>query len=201
MRACLEVDLKALKENVQTFSLMTKRENGFFCPIVKANSYGHGALEVAKAIREAGIRKIGVISIDEALVLKELAEDMEIYIFAPYDKAQMEIIDLYHLVPIVGQWADLETLTLSRRKEVPFHLKFNTGMNRFGFQPLECSRVMEYIKKQPMLKLQGLASHLSEGELAGSKQKGSALQQINSFKKIHHFFNNLYLIKTYMFIY
>ena len=188
MRACLEVDLKALKENVKTFSLMTQKENGFFCPIVKANSYGHGALEVAKAIKEVGIRKIGVISIDEALALKELADDIEIYIFGPYDRTQIDAIDLYHFIPIVGQWTDLKVLMLSKRKEVPFHLKFNTGMNRFGFQPSEGSHILEYIKKYPMLKLQGLASHLSEGELAGSKQNSSAIQQIHSFKKIHHFF-------------
>ena len=192
MRACLEVDLKALKENVKTFSLMTQKENGFFCPIVKANSYGHGALEVAKVIKEAGISRIGVISIDEALALKELAAGMEIYIFAPYDKAQIEVIDLYHFIPVVGQWADLETLTLSKRKEVLFHLKFNTGMNRFGFQPSECSHILEYIKKHPILKLQGLASHLSEGELAGSKQNSSALQQIHSFKKNTSFFSTVF---------
>ena len=188
MRACLEVNLKALKENVKVFSLMTHKEKGFFCPIVKANSYGHGAREVAKAMREAGIRKVGVISIDEALPLKEL--DLEIYIFAPFDKTQIEVLDLYHFIPVVGQWTDLESLTLSKRKEVPFHLKFNTGMNRFGFLPSESSLILEYIKKYPMLKLQGLASHLSEGEGLGSKQNSSALQQINSFKKIHHFFKN-----------
>ncbi|MDE0518175.1 MAG: alanine racemase [Bdellovibrionales bacterium] len=188
MRACLEVDLKALKENVKTFSLMTRKEKGFFCPIVKANSYGHGALEVTKVIKDAGVRKIGVISIDEALALKELASDMEIYIFAPFNKTQMEVIDLYHFIPVVGQWADLKALTLSKRKEVPFHLKFNTGMNRFGFPPSEHAPILEYIKKHPLLKLQGLASHLSEGELAGSKQNSSALQQIHTFKKIHHFF-------------
>ncbi|MDE0119300.1 MAG: alanine racemase [Bdellovibrionales bacterium] len=192
MRACLEVDLKALKENVKTFYAMTCKEKGFFCPIVKANSYGHGALEVAKAMREAGIKKIGVISIDEALALKELASDMEIYIFAPFDKTQMEVIDLYHFIPVVGQWDDIEALTLSKKKEVPFHLKFNTGMNRFGFPPSEVSPILEYIKKHPMLKLQGLASHLSEGELAGFKKNSSALRQIHNLKKIHHFFKQFF---------
>ena len=191
MRACLEVDLKALKHNVKI--LFQEAGTGFFCPIIKANAYGHGVLEVAKTLCEVGVKQVGVVSIDEALQLKELSQEMRIYILGPFYKDQIPWLKLYGFIPIVGQWIDLKALAELAREggsAVSFHLKFNTGMNRFGFLPSEKEEVLNYIQKQPCLKLSGLSSHLSEGEQAGSQKKGSAFQQIQKFQKVCEFFNH-----------
>ena len=189
MRACLEVNLKALKHNVKILS--KEAGNSFFCPIIKANAYGHGALEVAKALHSAGIKQAGVVSIEEALQLYPISQEMTIYILGPFYKDQIPWFKLYGFIPIVGDWDSLKALAnfANRNNQLlPFHLKFNTGMNRFGFSPSEKSALLQSIQKYPYLKLKGLASHLSEGEKAGSQKEGSALQQIRLFKQICAFF-------------
>ena len=190
MRACLEVDLKPLKHNVRLLSSLNQKEQGFFCPIIKANAYGHGALEVGQALPLAGVKQVGVVSVDEALELKGLTGVLDIYILGPLYKEQIPWLKLYGFIPIVGDWEDLKALAVLGgigNKPIPFHLKFNTGMNRFGFQPSEKEKILEYIQKNPGIKLTGLASHLSEGELAGSLKEGSAFQQIQQFKKVCDF--------------
>ncbi len=193
MRACLTVDLKALKHNLKLLSTLTQRAKGFFCPVIKANAYGHGALEVGELLCSAGIRQAGVVSVEEALELRGLAGDMDIYILGPCPKDQMPCLGLYGFIPLVGGWKELEALadfSSVGKKPVSFHLKFNTGMNRFGFLPSERAKVLAFIQKHEGLKLKGLASHLSDGEKAGSQKGGSAFQQVQSFKNLSDFFKN-----------
>ena len=200
MRACLEVDLRALKHNVKTLSKINGP--GFFCPIVKANGYGHGALEISQALHSMGVKQVGVVSLEEALEVahghsspptKKLSRknNLAIYILGPLDKDQISYMSLYGFIPIIGQWSDLKNLALftkQKNKPLTFHLKFNTGMNRFGFLSSEKEALLKYIKKYPLLKLKGLSSHLSEGEKAGSQTGGSAFHQIQTFKSLCDFF-------------
>ncbi len=188
MRACLEIDLKSFSDNVKALYQYNHLEKSFFCPIIKANGYGHGAVTLARTIKSAGINRIGVVSFEEALQLKELANDMEVYIFGPCSEDQIQLFNTYHFIPVIGQWDHLKSLA-KLKQTVVFHLKFNTGMNRFGFHPSEKEAVVDYIKKYPTLKLTGLASHLNEGEQAVSdKENVWAVQQIKVFKKLVQFF-------------
>ena len=191
MRACLEVDLQALSENIKILSGLAG-ESSFFCPMIKANSYGHGALVVAKKLQSIGLKNVGVISIEEALQIKSLSRKMEIYVFSSFDKKQIDLIDSYGFIPVVGQWEDLKNLAGSQKKEISFHIKFNLGMNRLGFQSSEVSVLIEYIKSYPCLNLTGLCSHLSEGETAGLGRNNWTTQQIGSFKKICCKFQNAF---------
>lgn len=187
MRACLEVNLSAFAENIQILIKHIDKENSFFCPIIKADAYCHGAAGILKTLIQFGINTIGVISCEDALKYKKLFPELNIYIFSPYNADDIQFIDTYHFIPVVGQWDNLEALTKSKRKCVPFHLKFNTGLNRFGFHPSEISKVLEYIQNHPSLQLKGLASHLSEGGKIAIEESDAALQ-VQSFKKVCDFF-------------
>ena len=187
MRACLEINLSNFIENIHTLTKCINNKQSFFCPMVKADAYCHGATTMVKAIRQAEIKTIGVISCEDAVKYKTLIPDLNIYIFNPYKVTDIELMDTYHFTPVVGQWDNLKALTKSKRKCVPFHLKLNTGLNRFGFHPSEIPKVLEYIQKHPILQLTGLASHLSEGgKIAIEESKAS--QQVQLFKKICAFF-------------
>ena len=169
MRACLEVDLQALGENIQTLSgLLAKGEESFFCPMIKADGYGVGALPVAKKLLSMGIKQVGVVSVEEALkIKKELSSKLDIYIFGPFSERQANIIGDCGFKPVVGQWEDLKNLS-HLKKEINFHIKFNLDMNRLGFDPEEREELIQYIKSSPWLKLTGVCSHLSQGERAGT---------------------------------
>ena len=183
MRACLEIRTKLITENTKKLAKMAQAEKYFFSPVIKSNAYGHGALETAKAVQKAGVKRICVVSLEEALLLKNTAR--EIYILGPYDKKEAGLISACKkFIPVVGSFPDLKALSRAAKKTTPIHLKINTGLNRFGFPAEEVLSVLQYIKRQPRLKLKGLASHLSEGELAGAKKENSALKQIKLFKQI-----------------
>ncbi len=187
MRAYLQVNLKALKENIKILSRFFADQDSFFCPIVKANAYGHGALQVATSAKSEGVRNLGVISLEEALELKSLSQEMNIYILGPLDKGQMDIIGEGNFIPVVGRWEDLENLSKLSKKEIPFHIKFNLGMNRLGFSLSETEALIRYVQGTPYLKLKGVSSHLSEGERAGMGKNGkpnSTAQEINRFENL-----------------
>ena len=186
MRACLEVNVQAFSENVRMLSNLAGPD-GFFCPMIKADGYGHGALAIAKNLQSMGCKKLGVISVEEGLQLKSISHEMDIYVFGSYDKDQIDVIDSCRFIPVVGQWTDLKNLLESKKEEIPFHIKFNLGMNRLGFRLSEMSSIAEYIQSYPRLKLKGVCSHLSEG---GNVHK--TLQRIISFKDICRYFQSFF---------
>ena len=184
MRACLEVDLKAFKKNMEILSGLPERKC-FFCPMIKANGYGHGARDLAKTIQSMGFKKMGVISVEEALELKSVSKNMEIYIFGPFFPNQIDVIGENQFIPVVGQWEDLKSLgDHFPKKEIPFHIKINMGMNRLGFSLYEVSALMNYIQNTPHLKLTGVSSHLQEGEKAGMEEHKTAEEESKGIKPV-----------------
>lgn len=188
MRACLEINTSAFFENINTL-LSLSGKNSFFCPMIKTNSYGHGALDMAKILKSKGLKKIGVVSIEEALELKSLSEEMAIYIFGPFDEKEVHLISTHGFIPVVGQWENLKELS-TLKKEIPLHIKFNLGMNRLGFKESETTDLIDYIQSHPSLKLTGLCSHLNEGEKAGADQ--DTIKQIRSFQNIVSRFQSVF---------
>ncbi len=186
MRACLEVDVQAFSENVRTLSTLAGK-NSFFCPMIKADSYGHGALVMAKKLQSMGCKRLGVISVEEGLQLKSISNEVDVYVFGSYDRDQINVIDSCRFIPVVGQWTDLKNLLKSERKEIPFHIKFNLGMNRLGFSLSELSSIAEYVQSCPHLKLKGICSHLGEGD-----KIHKTLQKIVSFKDVCRYFQSFF---------
>ena len=191
MRSCLEVDTRALSENVKTLLNLTGH-SPFFCPMIKADAYGHGALAIAKTLKLSGVKKLGVVSFEEALHLKSFLKETEIYIFGPLEKTHINTIHPFPFIPVVGQWEDLSNLSNSKKKEIPIHIKFNLGMSRLGFQTSEVSTLADYIKLSSCLKLTGICSHLNEGETASLGDKHHTSEQINIFKNICYQFKNYF---------
>lgn len=190
MRSCLEINTSTLIKNINTL-LDLSGKGSFFCPMIKTNSYGHGALDVAKILKSKGFKKIGVVSVEEALELKSLSEEMEIYIFGPFDEKNVDLISAHGFIPVVGQWEDLKKLSILK-KEIPLHIKFNLGMNRLGFKESETSDLIVYIQNHPHLKIKGLCSHLNEGEKAGSGEDQGTIKQISSFQNIISRFQSVF---------
>ena len=174
MRVCLEVNLKYLTHNIKTLHSLGEQQSGdlsnglkknFFCPMIKANGYGHGVAEVADTLKQSGVTKTGVISFEEAMELKETG--LNIYVFGSYTLEHIPLIDQYSFTPVVGQWEDLKVLLKTKKKHIKLHIEFNMDMNRTGFELSKASAVIEYIKKHSQLHLTGIASHVSTGERLG----------------------------------
>ncbi|MGZ3722775.1 MAG: alanine racemase [Bdellovibrionales bacterium] len=163
----IEVSRAAITHNLQ----LLKKWNGagaFFCPMVKANAYGHGEVEVAHIVEKSGVATaMGVALYEEGLRLREAGITKNILVFAPIDPAAASAAITHQLTPVVGRFEDFQALlTLGNKNPLAIHLKFNTGMNRLGFDEIDLLGVRETLKQNPHLQVEGVCTHLSHGEEA-----------------------------------
>lgn len=179
------VDLGKLARNARhIFQAMGCPE--FFCPMVKANAYGHGDLAVAKKLRAIGIKHLGVGLIEEALHLREDGDAGEILHFGMFDSAGANVLIENAITPVVSSLEEIQLLVEALKTQTPnkplaIHLKINTGMNRLGLAPDLAVGAVQSILNEPKLKLTGLATHFASGE-ALSEQGSTAHEQLAAFE-------------------
>ncbi len=128
-----QIDTSALVHNyneLKTYCDFTE----FFCPMVKANAYGHGDVLVAKTLVDAGCRRLGVGFIEEAIPLRDAGIACEIFVFGVFQEACVTAIENMKLTPIVSTLEQFDYLERHLKGSLEVHLKFNTGMNRLGFE-------------------------------------------------------------------
>ncbi len=194
-RAVLEVDLNLLKQNCLTLKSLAK--NLFFCPMVKADAYGHGAIPVTKTLLSIGVKQVGVISVGEAWAVRELVEDIDILIFGPVlNKEDLSWAVEEKLILVCSNWLDLESLS-QYGKPCRIHLKFNTGFSRLGFDLSSVEKLDIFLKDNPQIQLEGLATQLVSGEELGDKESFSFCQT-EELSKLHKVFScsNFHALNT-----
>src|SRR5512133_444464 len=98
--AWLEVDTSAIAHNVRTLKALTPRGTRFMA-VVKADGYGHGAAEVARAVLAAGADRLGVATIEECVALREARIDAPLHILSEPPVAAVPILLEHDIVPAV----------------------------------------------------------------------------------------------------
>lgn len=165
------VSRENLRHNVRLLRRLAGEMN-FFCPMVKADAYGHGDIETARVLLDEGVDNLGVALIEEGIRLREAGVTApRILVFHPHmtDEAA-EAVLRYELTPVVSSFATLGVLEKRAiQRPVKIHLKFNTGMSRLGFSPHEVERLVSYLKNASVFQVDGLCSHLLAGEDLGTE--------------------------------
>ena len=168
-----EIHLKSIVENAKAFKALTGKR---LCAVVKADAYGHGAEEVAFAL-QGFADCFAVALLSEAKAIKTPACGKDVLILCPP-------IDLSEAVEAVqnGFVCTVTGMTTARlvaraselcKSLARVHLKVNTGMNRYGMGVSELGRVCNFFKKTPLVRVEGLFSHLHEpfGESAEKQRE------------------------------
>ncbi len=192
-----EINLKNLRHNYRVLRNIVGAKQ-FFCPMLKANAYGHGDIECAQALIEEGANCFGVALVEEGVQLREQFREAEILVFQPFaDKFSAEAVVACRLTPVVSSWDGVHSLEsaidsvkkASGISSFNIHLKFNTGMGRLGFPPNEAKKLADYFLKSSNKKLtvKGVCTHLLSGEDA-LQENGRARKQLEIFSKIFEFF-------------
>jgi alanine racemase len=165
-RVVAEIDLGAIRQNVGAIrSLVGLRVE--VMPVVKADGYGHGAVEVARAALEGGAEWLGVATPAEGIALRKAFPGASICVLSPFARDEAEEIAYHQLVPFVGDLESARALSLSAhriRSGVCIHMKVDTGMGRSGVLPEEAARLAEYIARMPAITITGLATHFACAE-------------------------------------
>ena len=148
----------------------------FVCPMIKANAYGHGAFPVAQRILKNAQLPLGVMLIEEALELRSAGIKSEIIVFGGFDQiGARQIVDA-QLTPVVSQFEQLEFLNSFIVDSIDIHIKFNTGMNRLGFNISESDKIISFLKNHPRLKVKAILSHLYASQLSHLENSSAAVQ-------------------------
>ena len=180
------IDLEKLCANLTELRSMVAPEE-FFCPMVKANAYGHGAIEVSKKLVTIGVNHLGVALVEEGVQLRVAGLDkVQILVFGPtYTDVSAHALLAHKLTPVLSSWEEMKVLdqNLPLNSQYPVHIKFDTGMHRLGFSPAEVIPLRKYFDAQKKLRVQGLCTHLSDGEDLFNAE-GYTQTQLRAFRHI-----------------
>lgn len=170
----VEVDLAALRHNFQQVRSALDDEVRIMA-VVKANGYGHGYAEPAKAFVEAGADALAVTRIEEALELRSARIDAPILLLAPVQPDNAEAAVEANLDITTTSLQMAETLSEAARrvgKPASVHLKFDTGMGRLGTLPWEAADFAQTVSEMPWIKISGAFTHFataSDRDIRGAK--------------------------------
>ena len=162
-----EIDLDAIKHNASTLGAMCEPHVRKLA-VVKANAYGHGAAEVARAAIDAGATHLGVALVEEGVALRSSGIDVPIITLIDPGAAPAKEIIEHDITPSVYVPATIDALDeagVAAGTPANVHLCFDTGMHREGVRFEEVVDVARDITQRPGLELEGLWSHFAMGEL------------------------------------
>ena len=162
----LELNLPACQENYRYFRSRLEPSTRLLV-LVKANAYGHGAVEFAAMMQSCGADYLAVALPVEGMELRQAGISLPILVLTAGTDFFEEIID-NHLEPGIPNLYTLKALceVLSARgmRNYPIHIKLDTGMHRLGFMPAEMPELMSFLKECPWVRVKSVYSHLAAAE-------------------------------------
>ncbi|WP_169786689.1 alanine racemase [Nitriliruptor alkaliphilus] len=157
----VRVDLAAVRHNVRTLAATAGTE---VCAVVKADAYGHGAVEVGRAALEAGASWLGVALVEEGATLRRAGIDAPILLLSEPPVAGIGALLDARLTPVVYQppfLAALDAAAADRGETVSVHVKADTGMGRVGVPPRAWTDLLRQAAGARSLVVDGLMTHLA----------------------------------------
>ena len=150
-------------------------------PVVKADAYRHGAVEVSRTLEREGARWLAVSNTEEGIALREAGIHARILVMADGLAFTREAMLEHDLTPVVHSLEgvrELNHLAAARAKRCHYHLKIDTGMGRLGARSTEVSAIGEAILSAKNIDLEGLMTHFAS---AANYQSTQTDDQITAF--------------------
>ena len=177
------VDLEAIAGNVKGVRARVGPSVKIMA-VVKADAYGHGAVEVSRAALEAGADWLGVAIPEEGAELRRAGLQAPILVLGPTPPDQADLVaafDLDQTLPSLQLAQALSRSASERGRRIGVHLKVDTGMGRIGVPPSEAVAFAKRILLLPGLDLRGLMTHLATADEA---DKTHALAQLKLLREV-----------------
>jgi len=160
--ANISIDLSALQHNFQQLKKISGDSK--IMPVIKANAYGHGLLQVADSLVDAD--GYAVAQLAEAIALREHGIDKPISIFQGFLNAQqLELCFHFNLRPAISQQWQLDILEQQTSDaSIDIWLKINTGMGRIGFQLADVDASYQRLNNNRVINQIGLMTHFANAD-------------------------------------
>src|SRR4051812_3059825 len=165
------VDLNALKSNYRHIVDRLREEQPRNTPgviaVVKANAYGHGAGQVARALEDAGADLVACADIEEGAVLRAAGVRAEILVFGALSVSDLDGLFDCRLTPTIstpGAARAVQAAAARYQQRIRYHLKIDTGMNRLGFRSDNVRRTLPELLASPNLELAAVYTHFATAD-------------------------------------
>jgi alanine racemase len=181
-RSWVEISRAQISENFAAICRAVGPETQVM-PVVKADAYRHGAVEVSKTLVDAGARWLAVSNTDEGVILREAGIKARILVMADFLPFTRETMLAHNLTPVIHSLEDLielDGMAQKRGERSPFHLKVDTGMGRLGVRP-DAPKIVSAITDAKHVDFEGLMTHFAS---AANYESSQTDQQMKEFDAI-----------------
>ena len=165
-RSWVEVNLDNFIGNLREIKRLIGHQVDFMMT-VKADAYGHGAIEISRTALKNGARMLGVANADEGVQLRISGIEAPIVILGPSTTAEIEQIIKYNLTPSVSDLSFAKTLDYALSKaghKLPVHIEVDTGMGRGGTMHTEALKFVLAVSRLSRITIEGIFSHFASSE-------------------------------------
>jgi len=167
-RSWVEIDLDNFNRNWSEIKRLT--DPGVkIMQVVKADAYGHGAIEISNCALKNGASLLGVANADEGVQLRAGGINAPILILSPSPISEIDEIVKYNLMPSVsdiGFARELDAKMAKKGGRIPVHIEIDTGMGRGGTLYYEALRMINEVLGCPNIRVDGIFSHMALSEAA-----------------------------------
>ena len=162
----LEINLNGCLENYRYFRSKLEDSTKLLV-LVKANAYGHGAVQFASLMEEAGADYLAVAYPIEGMELRQAGIKSPIMVLTAGTDSFEQIVN-YGLEPGIPNMCSLRILCDVLRKrgitDFPVHIKLDTGMHRLGFMTDELQELLDFVRECRSVKIKSVYSHLAAAD-------------------------------------
>lgn len=179
-----EINLDHLAHNMREVRRLTKPE-ALCTAVIKADGYGHGALEIGKILLENGADRFAVATLNEAIQLKKRFPQTEVLILGYTPNHLLEWVLEHQLTQTfytLEQVAFYSKIAERRQVEAKIHIKIDTGMHRIGMSAsLETAEEILQMSKMPKIMIEGIYTHFAT---ADDTDKRYTTKQVGKFNEL-----------------
>jgi len=179
----LEIDLDAVATNTGLLKSLVGDKTQIMA-VVKANAYGHGAVEVSRVVLKNGATRLAVATLEEGAELREAKINAPILVLGVSTQDDLEALICYNLIAGIGELEvakRLSEIAKKYKKSAKIHINIDTGMARLGVRAQEALKVIREIKKLPQITVEGIFTHFAS---SGEEDKTSTYQQFEQYRQV-----------------
>ncbi|MDZ7715717.1 MAG: alanine racemase [Balneolaceae bacterium] len=173
----ITVSFSALEENLKVIRSHLGNDTKIMA-VVKANAYGHGAIEVARFLADK-VEWFAVNTVEEGIQLRESGIQNPILVFGVPEENHVNGYVRYNLTATISDLSHFDLL----KDGANYHLNIDTGMGRLGILPSEIARSLQMVEKYDMINLTGLYTHFATADGPGSAKVEKQYQMFDELKQ------------------
>jgi alanine racemase len=160
----VEVDLDRFVNNVDVVA-RSLPHGARLIPVLKADGYGHGAVELARRLTSDRVAMIALSLLEEAIELRRAGISLPLLVLGPLASEQIPLaLDNDLTIGVVSPEELAAVCAIAREREVAIHLKLDSGLGRMGIVESELGPVIEMIRAAKRLRVEAIYTHFANAD-------------------------------------